>query len=385
LYNLGVTAGIPQFSVAVHHPVGEAPWAVKCGRINADNHFDLVTANFTADNVSVLINNGFGAIDGVASYAVSVGDSPRSLAMCDIDGDSDMDVITGNMSGRSVSVLKNNPEGLAVSSTTSVVVNPFAIACCDLDGAQGPDIVTANIVDDSVTALFNNGCGTFSGRTRTGGSDGAAAIACADLDKDGALDVITGNLTSDDLTVFFNQGTGALDLPLAIASGVNPSSVIAAPLASAGPDLATASAEGVRVHRNTCTQECADDPDCDDSDLCTTDSCVDGVCHNEPITCDDDGDFCNGNEVCVTGLCESTGDPCSGEFAYCWESFDDCGWPGDFDRDGDTDHLDFYLFQACFHSPEDPACMGTDLDRDGDTDLEDFEAFRAALTGPGTH
>ena len=30
---------------------------------------------------------------------------------------------------------------------------------------------------------------------------------------------------------------------------------------------------------------------CDDKSLCTKDYCSSGVCHNDPITCDDKGNF----------------------------------------------------------------------------------------------
>jgi len=53
---------------------------------------------------------------------------------------------------------------------------------------------------------------------------------------------------------------------------------------------------------------------CDDGNPCTEDSCdaAAGGCVHTPLdgTPCDDGDFCTGTEVCVAGLCESSGDPC---------------------------------------------------------------------------
>jgi hypothetical protein len=106
LYNAGNVGGVPQFSPAAHYPVGEAPWAVRCARIDDDAHVDIVTANLTSDSVSVLINDGQGGISGASSYSVGVGDAPRSMAVCDIDGDTDLDVVTGNVSGKSVTVFR---------------------------------------------------------------------------------------------------------------------------------------------------------------------------------------------------------------------------------------------------------------------------------------
>lgn len=58
---------------------------------------------------------------------------------------------------------------------------------------------------------------------------------------------------------------------------------------------------------------CAVDGDCaDDGNLCTTEACVDGQCASTPVSCPEDGTFCNGVEACdsATGLCASPGDPC---------------------------------------------------------------------------
>ena len=251
----GVVGGVPQFAAAIHHPVGEAPWAVRCAPVDADAYPDIVTADFTAATVSVLINDGSGGIAPEDSYSVPVGNAPRSMALCDIDGDLDLDVITGNMSGKNITVLRNDgAAGLVDLGDTGLGVNPFAIACCDLDGAGGADVVTSNIVDDSVTVLLGNGAGGFDGPVRVGGADGAAAVVCTDLDRNGAKDVITANLSGDSVTVFTNLGDGVLAAPFSLLSTANPSSIAAGRVFGAGPsDIVIAHADGVAVLPNTCS------------------------------------------------------------------------------------------------------------------------------------
>lgn len=76
----------------------------------------------------------------------------------------------------------------------------------------------------------------------------------------------------------------------------------------------------------TCELECCGDADCDDSNLCSTDTCVAGACVFEPVVCDSDGSFCNGEEVCdqATGLCVSPGSSCSDPTGLCCEADDTC-------------------------------------------------------------
>jgi hypothetical protein len=63
--------------------------------------------------------------------------------------------------------------------------------------------------------------------------------------------------------------------------------------------------------------------------------------------------------------------------------------PGDFDRDGDVDLVDFAQFQLCYTGPREagtasllePGCELADFDNDWDTDLVDFGEFTLAYTG----
>ncbi len=65
---------------------------------------------------------------------------------------------------------------------------------------------------------------------------------------------------------------------------------------------------------------CTQDGDCDDSVACTADSCDTGTCIFTPDdnACPDDGDFCNGTEICDRQAgCVGSGDPCTGLDQLC--------------------------------------------------------------------
>ena len=68
---------------------------------------------------------------------------------------------------------------------------------------------------------------------------------------------------------------------------------------------------------------CATDADCNDLNVCTVDSCADGICRHAPTdnSCDD-GFFCTAADTCVGGACIGTGDPCPG--TVCYEVGDAC-------------------------------------------------------------
>jgi hypothetical protein len=68
------------------------------------------------------------------------------------------------------------------------------------------------------------------------------------------------------------------------------------------------------------------DKDCDDDDVCTTDSCDSstGECDHEDndASCDDDA-YCNGSDTCSSGTCEHSGNPCD-DPEVCDEESDLC-------------------------------------------------------------
>ncbi|HKY34310.1 MAG TPA: hypothetical protein VJN18_00090 [Polyangiaceae bacterium] len=83
--------------------------------------------------------------------------------------------------------------------------------------------------------------------------------------------------------------------------------------------------------------DCDEDGDCDDGAECTSDACVDGACEHTNVTlgtpCQSDGTFCNGPEQCVSGACDSLGDPC-GAATTCDEASNACAEPDEPEAGG---------------------------------------------------
>ncbi|MGD2109673.1 MAG: hypothetical protein PVI86_09805, partial [Phycisphaerae bacterium] len=97
--------------------------------------------------------------------------------------------------------------------------------------------------------------------------------------------------------------------------------------------------------------DCLVDGDCDDSNVCTDDACVGGVCQNTNNTgpCDD-GLYCTDTDTCSGGSCSGSGDTCPGQF--CDETNDQCV---DCFVDGDCDDSNLCTDDACVGG----ACQNT--------------------------
>ncbi len=99
------------------------------------------------------MGNGDGTFKTGVSY--TVGDNPRSLALGDLDGDGDLDLILADYS-RAVTILLGNGDGSFTAGSVNIAgITVSAIAVGDLDGDGDIDITTGNRYADGVAVLIN--------------------------------------------------------------------------------------------------------------------------------------------------------------------------------------------------------------------------------------
>ena len=86
-------------------PAGDQPESVAIADLNNDGIPDLVAANESTSDVSVLPGNGDGTFQPQQPFAT--GDNPRSSAVADLDASGTPDLVTANTSSDNLSVLLN--------------------------------------------------------------------------------------------------------------------------------------------------------------------------------------------------------------------------------------------------------------------------------------
>ena len=75
------------------------------GDVNGDGNLDLVVTNLSDNTVTVLLGNGAGGFTSAAGSPFSVGASPISVALGDVNGDGTLDLIVANLEDATVTVL----------------------------------------------------------------------------------------------------------------------------------------------------------------------------------------------------------------------------------------------------------------------------------------
>ena len=183
--------------------------AIVLGDLNGDGWLDLVIGNHLEDN-QVLINNGDGTFREAITLINSTDMATTSLALADLNGDSRLDLVVGNKKFQENFVYWNdfNAGGGTFSDPVALpgdATNTHSVALGDLDGDGQVDIVIGNWYGPN-QALLNGGNGVFDNvMDLPGGRLSTDVIRLADLDADGFLDIGVGNTVHNDQLIYFSS------------------------------------------------------------------------------------------------------------------------------------------------------------------------------------
>jgi hypothetical protein len=182
--------------------------SVALGDLNGDGQLDIITANPTANTVVVLPGSSGSTFPTVATYATPSNLSPLSLAVGDVNGDGYPDVIVTSNSS-TVGILLGTGTGALVGAATYATgtgTQPWGVAVGDINGDGKPDLVTANRLSDTYSILLGTGAGLFQAPTVQSVSSGSypTSVALNDINGDGRLDIILANYLTSNIGVLLN-------------------------------------------------------------------------------------------------------------------------------------------------------------------------------------
>ncbi len=173
--------------------------SVALGDVDGDGHIDLVCGNEEQDHVYLSEGAGFSNTPHWSSPTSGV---TKAAALSDVDGDGDLDLVLAGDNPYLVVYLYRNDEGMFAASPawsatdlwpTKARNYPRSVALGDVNGDGNPDLVVGN--RRFPDRLYLGDGNTF--QTNPSWSPALLtqtyAIAMGDVDGDGDLDMVCGN------------------------------------------------------------------------------------------------------------------------------------------------------------------------------------------------
>jgi hypothetical protein len=199
--------------------LGSSGYSVVAADMDGDGDVDVLSG---AQNEIAWYPN----TDGAGQFGPPVvigGWFAHSVVAADMDDDSDMDIVAAL--GNDLVVWLENKNGAGTSWSTQVVTslvdNPVSVVATHLNGDAYIDLLSASFSDDKIAWYpYLPGAGYFDDQqVITNLADGPRSVFAADVDGDGDTDALSAATYAHQIAWYKNtDGAGSFGPPLAIAT-----------------------------------------------------------------------------------------------------------------------------------------------------------------------
>ncbi|MCP4379650.1 MAG: hypothetical protein GY794_26215, partial [bacterium] len=191
---------------------------VALGDIDGDGDNDLIAgvAGYYGEPNRVYLNDGAGNFTDSGQRLGD--DNTLHVQLGDLDNDGDLDLVVNNLSSANRIYLNDGSGSFSDSGQTLAAVSniSYSTNLADLDGDGDLDIHISNFTYNADTVYFNNGAGVFTDSGQRLGGESTISSDIGDVDGDGDLDIVSATYSGTS-RIQLNDGNGVFT-----DSGVNP-------------------------------------------------------------------------------------------------------------------------------------------------------------------
>jgi hypothetical protein len=199
---------------------GHGPTSIAVADLNHDHHPDLIVANSEDGTLGVLLGDGKDHFAPAPGSPFACGPSPSDIAVADLNGDGNLDLIVANTGTPYLTVLLGDGRGRFAPSARS----PFAtqsfphvhgVVAADFNGNGKPAVVTDSWGHNQVLMLPGDGMGNLilPGVLFPTGRRPYERLRSADFNRDGRPDIVTTDMDDNAVSILLGDGRGGFRQP----------------------------------------------------------------------------------------------------------------------------------------------------------------------------
>jgi FG-GAP-like repeat len=201
-------------------PTGHRPASIAVADLNHDHHPDLIVANLDDGTLTVLFGDSKDHFVPAPGSPFACGPSPNDIAVADLNGDGNLDLIVANTETPYITVLLGDGRGRFSPSPHS----PFAtqsfphvhgVVAADFIGNGKPAVVTDSWGHNQVLMLAGDGAGNLilPGVLFATGKRPYQRLRSADFNRDDRPDIVTTDMDDNAVSILLGDGRGGFRQP----------------------------------------------------------------------------------------------------------------------------------------------------------------------------